>query len=84
MEDKVHPLDRAAQLLNIGLGDLGKMLGVTKSAISQWKLEGRKVPAEHCPEIEKLTHGIVKCEELNSSVDWAFVRRSRCKRVRKN
>lgn len=38
--------------------------------VQQWRLNG--VPAEYCPEVEKLTG--VTCEELNEKVDWAYVR----------
>ena len=55
---------------------LADHLGVTKGAVSQWKLEGRRIPAEHCPLIERLTNGAVHCEELRPDVDWAFIRAS--------
>lgn len=41
--------------------------------IQEWRRQGR-VPAEHCPVVERLTEGAVTCEELNDKVDWAFVR----------
>lgn len=49
-------------------------LGVTKGAVGQWKLPGRRVPAEHCPAIEKLVLGKVRCEALRPDVDWAYLR----------
>ena len=49
-------------------------VGVRYQVVQQWLING--VPAEHCPTIEKLTEGKVKCEELNSRVDWAFIRAS--------
>jgi len=53
---------------------LAGALGLTKGAVSQWKEPGRKVPAEHCPGIEKLTERKVRCEELRPDVDWAYLR----------
>lgn len=53
---------------------LAKHLGVTKGAISQWKLPGRRIPAEHCPVIQKFTGGAVRCETLRPDIDWASVR----------
>lgn len=53
---------------------LGEHLGVTKGAVSHWKNTGSPVPAEHCPEIEKLTEGEVLCEQLNPNVDWTYLR----------
>jgi DNA-binding transcriptional regulator YdaS (Cro superfamily) len=66
-------LDQAACLLG-GMPALGKKLGVTKGAVGQWKLPGRRVPAEHCPVIERLTSGAVPCEYLRPDVEWAVVR----------
>lgn len=53
---------------------LADELGVTKGAVGQWKLPGRRVPAEHCPAIERLVSGEVTCEELRPDVDWAVLR----------
>jgi len=72
--NRQHPIDRAVTLLGISQGKLGALLGVTKAAVGQWKQEGRRVPAEHCPKIEKLTRGQVRCEELNDRVDWGYLR----------
>lgn len=74
MSREKHPIDRAAMLLGITQAKLGAILGVTKAAVGQWKQEGRRVPAEHCPKIEKLTNGQVRCEELNDRVDWGYLR----------
>jgi len=48
-----------------------------------WRKRG-KVPAQHCPAIERETRRIatergdaslvVTCEELNDQADWAFLR----------
>jgi DNA-binding transcriptional regulator YdaS (Cro superfamily) len=56
-----------------GLTCLATSLGLSKGVVFQWKVRGR-VPPEYCPEIEKLTGGQVKCEELNDKVDWASLR----------
>jgi DNA-binding transcriptional regulator YdaS (Cro superfamily) len=40
--------------------------------VQQWRAS--RVPAEHCPRIEKLTAGKVTCEELRPDVDWAYLR----------
>lgn len=73
METK-HPVDRAVEVLETTLVGLAERLGVTKSAVGQWKEAGRVVPAEHCPVIERMTGGRVRCEELNGKVDWAYLR----------
>lgn len=69
-----HAVDRAAEAIGTTLVGLAEKLKVTKGAVGQWKEDGRVVPAEHCPVIERLTNGAVRCEELNPKVDWAYLR----------
>ncbi len=52
---------------------LAGCLGVTRFAIYDFIRRGNFAP-EHCPEIEKFSHGKVKCEILNTTVDWAYLR----------
>lgn len=68
-----NPIDEAARIIGSQVA-LANALGVSKSAVNQWKGEGRQVPAEHCPQIERLTGGQVKCEDLNTEVDWTYLR----------
>ena len=49
-------------------------VGVNYQVVQQWRANG--VPAEYCPVIERLTAGQVRCEELNSRVDWSYVRQA--------
>lgn len=60
-----------------GMTALAKNLGLSKGVVFQWKVRER-VPAQYCPEIEKLTGGVVRCEDLNDEVDWAYIRKQ-CK-----
>lgn len=66
-------LDRAAKKLGSQKA-LAALLNVTKSAVSQWRDEGRRVPAEHCPLIERATNGEVRCEDLRPDVAWDVLR----------
>jgi DNA-binding transcriptional regulator YdaS (Cro superfamily) len=66
-------LDKAVAKLG-SMQSLAAPLGVTKGAVSQWKMPGRRIPAEHCPTIEKLTDGDVRCEQLRPDVEWVVVR----------
>lgn len=68
-----HPIDRAAAIVGSQKA-LADSLGVTKAAVGQWKDPGRRVPAEHCPAIERLTEGKVRCEELRADVEWEVLR----------
>jgi DNA-binding transcriptional regulator YdaS (Cro superfamily) len=69
-----HPLDLAAEIVGGTQETLAIALGVTKSAVNQWKGEKRRVPAEHCPAIERLTAGRVRCEDLRPDVAWDVLR----------
>lgn len=68
-----HPVERAAKIVGSQTALAGH-LGVTKAAVGQWKEEGRRVPAEHCPSIERLTAGAVRCEDLRPDVAWDVLR----------
>lgn len=68
-----HPIDRAAQIVG-SQAALASVLGVTRAAVNQWKDEGRRVPAEHCPAIERATNGAVRCEEIRPDVAWDVLR----------
>lgn len=56
---------------------LARAMGVPAILISQWSLGTRRVPAERCPDIERITAGAVRCEELRPDVDWGYLRRRR-------
>lgn len=61
----------------VGSGSaLAKQLGVTPQAVFFWRDGKRNIPAEVCPDIERITAGVVRCEDLRPDVDWAFVRSS--------
>jgi len=68
-----HPIARAAKLLG-SQTVLAGALKVSKGAVSQWKEEGGRVPAEHCPVIERLTGGVVRCEDLRPDIEWNVLR----------
>jgi DNA-binding transcriptional regulator YdaS (Cro superfamily) len=72
--DKPHPIEVAAGIVG-SQSALALALGVTKAAVGQWKLPDRQVPVEHCPEIEWLTKGRVRCEHLRPDIRWAVLRR---------
>jgi DNA-binding transcriptional regulator YdaS (Cro superfamily) len=70
--DDLHPVERAAKALNTSLEGLGKLLDVTKGAVSQWKLPGRQVPEKHCVVIERETKGAVTRKDLRPD-DWHLI-----------
>lgn len=49
---------------------------VTPQHVWNWINRDSVVPAQYCPTIEKICNGQIRCEELNSSVDWAVIRAS--------
>ncbi|MCW9733721.1 helix-turn-helix domain-containing protein [Avibacterium sp. 20-15] len=56
-----------------GQSALAKHFNIRPWAVSKWQKSG--VPAERCPEIEKLTNGQVTCEELRPDIDWSVLRK---------
>lgn len=71
-----HPIDRAARILGSQV-TLASLLKVTKAAVGQWRHEGRRVPAEHCPVIERETRmrgETVPCEDLRPDIPWDVLR----------
>jgi len=66
MEALQEAIDRAG-----GISALAALIGVVASAPSMWKSRGR-VPAEHCPAIERATG--VACEKLRPDVPWDVLR----------
>jgi DNA-binding transcriptional regulator YdaS (Cro superfamily) len=67
-----------------GQAELARALSITPAAVNQWCKGLREVPAERCPDIERLTREaaagrgdaslIVTCEELRSDVPWHVLR----------
>lgn len=53
---------------------LAKALNTTKQNVNQWK---EKIPIKYCPDIERVTSGVVKCEEMRPEVNWSFLRKSK-------
>lgn len=63
-------------ILKIGTQSrLANAIGVAPQVVHNWIVRGR-VPAEHCPTIEKVTDGCVRCESLRPDVDWGYLRGS--------
>lgn len=50
---------------------LAELIGVAGSTPGMWAYR-KKVPAEHCPAIERATG--VRCEELRPDVPWEVLR----------
>jgi DNA-binding transcriptional regulator YdaS (Cro superfamily) len=79
-----NALERAIDLLD-GQAGLAASIGVKQQHIWNWlKRGGGKVPAEHCPSIERATRAkaaekgdptlIVTCEQLRHDVAWSVLR----------
>jgi len=73
-------MDALKQAIDIvgGPSKLAGMLGVSAQAVCFWRDEKRRLPAEHCPDIERETGGLVTCEQLRPDVDWGYLRATRC------
>ena len=72
----LHPVERAAKVIG-SQAAMATALGVSRAAVSQWMFADRRVPAEHCPTIERLTRERgepVMCEELRPDIPWGVLR----------
>lgn len=58
----IQALDKACELMG-GQGELADQLGIKSPSISEWR-KRKRVPAERCRAIERLTDGRVPCHEL--------------------
>lgn len=67
-------LRRAAELLG-GQAAVALACGFAdRRHVWPWFNTDRRVPAEHCPAIERATGGAVRCEELRPDVQWGVLR----------
>jgi len=66
-------LTKAVEIVG-GAKQMADKLGVSYPSVWAWLNSTRKLPAEHCPSIEKLTNGQVRCEDLRCDVDWSVLR----------
>lgn len=66
-------IQRAADFFG-GQAKLARALGVKPPTVNQWTNGDRPVPAERCPQIEQLTKGSIRCEDLRPDVNWAVLR----------
>lgn len=75
MNDKNVGIVKAIAAVN-GVDRLATELAVTPAAIYRWRDRIDRVPAERCVQIEAITHGLVRCEDLRPDVGWAVLRAS--------
>lgn len=77
-------LDRACKVVGSQSALATALGGKVKQAHVFYWLETGRIPAQHCPAIERETRRIAEeradptlvviCEELNDQADWAFLR----------
>jgi len=65
----MNSIQKAISLLG-GPSKTASALGVTPQAVCFWRDGKRQFPTEHCPRIELLTGGAVRCEGLRPDVEW--------------
>lgn len=67
-------LIKAIDLLQ-GQAALASAIGVKQQHVWNWLKRGDgRVPAEHCPAIERATGGKIRCEDLRPDVAWEVLR----------
>lgn len=68
-----NAFSNATQIVG-GVVKMARLLKVSSPTVSQWKNDGRPIPAARCPTVERATNGAVRCEDLRPDVDWAYLR----------
>jgi len=66
-------IQKAADILG-GQARLARAVGVKPPTVNQWANGDRPVPVGRCPQIEQLTGGSIRCEDLRPDVNWAVLR----------
>lgn len=59
-----------------GPAKVAQELSVSVQAVCFWRDGKRSLPAEHCPVLERMNSGAIRCEQMRPDVDWAYVRNS--------
>lgn len=71
-----NPLPEKAALLKVsglvgGQARLAELLGYgDRRNVWPWFSTARRVPADHCPALERAARGAVTCEQLRPDVRW--------------
>ena len=65
---------KAVEIAGSRLKKLAELVGVAGSTPGMWAFR-KKIPAEHCPAIERETG--VRCEDLRPDVPWEVLRNSK-------
>lgn len=69
-------LRKAAEIVG-GQAALAIAIGIEdRRRVWPWFNTDRRLPAEHCPAIERATGGAVRCEELRPDVSWSYLRQT--------
>lgn len=50
-----------------------RALGISPPSVTEWKT--RHIPVERCIQIEQLTGGEVRCEQLRPDINWSVLRK---------
>lgn len=68
----MKPLEHAISICGSQTA-LAGALKVAPQVVNNWIRRG-SVPADRCPDIERVTAGEVRCEALRPDVNWAYLR----------
>lgn len=57
-----------------GTANVARELKCSTQAVYFWQTGKRTLPAEHCPALERMNEGRIRCEQLRPDVDWTYLR----------
>ena len=67
--EHMHIVTKACEVAG-GQAELSRSIGVSPSAIQQWRTGFRQIPVQHCSSVESATSGAVTVEELRPDALW--------------
>lgn len=72
MIESKNPVDAAIKAMGGVAGTVRALRLNGHATVQQWRKT--RVPAERCPTIERVTGGLVRCEDLRPDVEWGVLR----------
>jgi len=66
-------IKRACEIAG-GQSSLARQLNIAPPTVNEWVKGDRRIPAERCPEIERITGKQVMCEQLRPDIAWSVLR----------
>ena len=68
----MNPIQRAVECVG-SQALLASHLTIKQPTVSEWSRGERPVPADRAADIERITEGVVPCEDIRPDLEWARI-----------